>query len=138
MPTVLLVEDDPATAEMLTWALEKQGYQVLEAPDGWQALERLGKSTTALVVLLDYGLPGLDGLSLLKLISADSRLATHHAYVLMSAIHLGLLAIRQQVPFPAPVDFLPKPFDLQQLWQVLATATQRIEATSPSPARTSV
>ncbi|HLV98229.1 MAG TPA: response regulator [Ktedonobacterales bacterium] len=133
MPTVLLVEDDPATAEMLTWALERQGYQVLEASDGWQALEHLGRSTTALVVLLDYGLPGLDGLSLLKQISADPRLATRHAYVLMSALHLGRSAIRQQVPFPTPVDFLPKPFELRQLWKVLATATRRIEVVSPSP-----
>lgn len=134
MTSVLLVEDDPAIADILRWALEKAGYRVLETSNGKWAFDLLQASATALVVLLDHGLPDLDGLSLLKQISVDPRLATTHAYVLMSSTSLGRSAIQQQVSFPAPIDVLPKPFELRQLWRVLATATRRIEVAGLSPA----
>jgi len=57
---VLVVEDEPAMREMLGWALEDEGIQAELAVDGLEALERATTYKPALVVL-DMGLPGLDG-----------------------------------------------------------------------------
>ena len=58
--TVLIVEDDPATREMLRRILEKDRWRVAEAPNGRVALERVLESRPS-VVLLDLMMPEMDG-----------------------------------------------------------------------------
>lgn len=60
MELVLVVEDNPAQREAVAYALEKEGYHVLRAENGPEALELARKSPPDAVVL-DLGLPGLDG-----------------------------------------------------------------------------
>jgi CheY-like chemotaxis protein len=62
---VLVVDDDPATREMLRRTLAKRGWTVAEAADGREALTRLGCATPA-VVLLDLMMPGVDGFEVLE------------------------------------------------------------------------
>jgi DNA-binding response OmpR family regulator len=57
---VLLVEDDAVLRETLRWALEDEGFQVVEAVDGLDAVDQATARRPGLVVL-DMGLPGLDG-----------------------------------------------------------------------------
>ncbi len=57
---VLVVEDDPATREMMRRTLEQDGWQVMEAENGRVALERVGESAPALI-LLDLMMPEMDG-----------------------------------------------------------------------------
>jgi two-component system, OmpR family, response regulator MtrA len=61
--TLLLVEDDARIREALRLALTDEGYQVVEAATGEQALERLSAGVEPDVVLLDVMLPGTDGLA---------------------------------------------------------------------------
>jgi DNA-binding response OmpR family regulator len=61
MTTLLLVEDDPRIRGALRLALADEGYRVVEAASGEQALDELGAATPD-VVLLDLMLPGIDGL----------------------------------------------------------------------------
>lgn len=65
MPTILLVEDAPDLAQVVTRELVANGYQVLLASDGWQAL-KLHASAQPTLVILDWMLPGLDGLEVLR------------------------------------------------------------------------
>jgi len=58
---VLLVEDDATLRETLRWALEDEGLPVVEAIDGLDALEWAAGDRPSLVIL-DMGLPGLDGI----------------------------------------------------------------------------
>jgi DNA-binding response OmpR family regulator len=60
MELVLIVEDSPAQREAIAYALEKEGYVVLRAENGPDALEQARKTPPDAVVL-DLGLPGLDG-----------------------------------------------------------------------------
>jgi DNA-binding response OmpR family regulator len=60
-PTVLVVDDDPAMAEVLCVRLKDQGYRVLTAENGCDGLSLARRETPALV-LLDLGLPDVDGL----------------------------------------------------------------------------
>jgi DNA-binding response OmpR family regulator len=63
--TVLLAEDDPTIAEPLSRALQREGYLVAVAVDGVAAVERVGEGDIDLL-LLDLGLPGMDGLEVCR------------------------------------------------------------------------
>lgn len=66
MPTVLLVEDEFAIADLLEMALIDEGYHVLHAANGRQGLERLAEGPRPDLVITDYMMPILDGAGLLK------------------------------------------------------------------------
>jgi DNA-binding response OmpR family regulator len=69
--TILLVEDDPDTIEIVQLYLEHEGYQVQVATDGLDAL-RQSKELTPDLVILDLMLPKVDGLEVCRLIRKDS------------------------------------------------------------------
>jgi DNA-binding response OmpR family regulator len=69
--TILLVEDDEAVRKVLSFPLERDGYQVIQAVDGEEALRRFGEQSVDLVVL-DVMLPKLDGLEVCKQLRARS------------------------------------------------------------------
>jgi len=68
-PAILVVDDDPVTREMLHRNLSKDGWRVLEAGDGDQALVRLAEETPA-AILLDLMMPHLDGFEVLERLQA--------------------------------------------------------------------
>ena len=69
--TILLVDDDEAVRKLLSFPLERDGYEVIQAADGVEALERFGETPVDLVVL-DLMLPKLDGLEVCKQLRARS------------------------------------------------------------------
>ncbi len=72
--TVLLVEDDPAIAQPLTRALQREGYQVRPAPTGGAAVAAFGENAAEItLVILDLGLPDLDGLEVCRRIRSSGR-----------------------------------------------------------------
>ncbi len=70
--TILLVDDEDAVQKLLTYPLERDGYRVVPARDGEEALERFGQERVDLVVL-DIMLPKLDGLEVCKRLRAMSQ-----------------------------------------------------------------
>ncbi len=72
MPTILVVEDEPAILELIKVNLQDAGYAVQEAPDAEQA-QALLKASLPDLVLLDWMLPGQSGLALAKQLRADAR-----------------------------------------------------------------
>jgi DNA-binding response OmpR family regulator len=69
--TILLVDDDEAVRKLLTFPLERDGYEVIQAGDGIEALERFSENPVDLVVL-DLMLPRLDGFEVCKQLRARS------------------------------------------------------------------
>jgi DNA-binding response OmpR family regulator len=69
--TILLVDDEDAIQKLLTYPLERDGYRVVPARDGEEALRRFGEEVIDLVVL-DIMLPKLDGLEVCKRLRAES------------------------------------------------------------------
>ena len=61
---ILVVDDEPPIRKLLRTGLSTQGYEVLDAPNGKAALELLAKKPD--LVILDLGLPDIDGLELLR------------------------------------------------------------------------
>jgi two-component system, OmpR family, response regulator len=70
-PTILLVDDEDAVQKLLAYPLEREGYRVIPARDGQEALERFIAEQPDLVVL-DVMLPKLDGLEVCKRLRARS------------------------------------------------------------------
>ncbi|MGB2953365.1 MAG: response regulator transcription factor [Gaiellaceae bacterium] len=69
--TILLVDDEDAVQKLLTYPLEREGFRVLQARDGEEALQRFADERVDLVVL-DIMLPKLDGLEVCKRLRSES------------------------------------------------------------------
>jgi DNA-binding response OmpR family regulator len=69
--TILIVDDEDAVQKLLTYPLEREGFRVLQARDGEEALKRFRGDDVDLVVL-DLMLPKLDGLEVCKRLRAES------------------------------------------------------------------
>jgi two-component system, OmpR family, KDP operon response regulator KdpE len=68
---VLVIDDEPPIRKLLRMGLASQGYDILEAPNGKAGLEQLGNEPD--LVILDLGLPDIDGLDLLRTIRARNE-----------------------------------------------------------------
>ena len=105
--TVFLVDDDEALLEALGGLLESEGYEVVTARNGQEALEKLSKMTPPGVILLDLKMPVMDGWQFLEARAAES-LAPKSPIVLLS----GLAFIPNA---PGIADFLSKPINPSRL-----------------------
>jgi two-component system KDP operon response regulator KdpE len=68
---VLVIDDEPPIRKLLRMGLSTQGYEILDAPSGKVGLELLGQNPD--LVILDLGLPDIQGLELLRMIRARSE-----------------------------------------------------------------
>jgi two-component system KDP operon response regulator KdpE len=113
---VLIVDDEPAIRRLLRTSLTAQGYQTIEAETGEQALARLAKNRVD-VVVLDLGLPDMDGLDVLKRLREAA-----------SALPVVVLSSRgdeagkvKALDFGAD-DYVTKPFGMDELLARLRAA----------------
>jgi two-component system response regulator TctD len=106
---ILVVEDDPDLADALLRRLRRQGHAVDGQSDGAVALRVLGYQTFDLLVL-DIGLPGLDGLSLLR----QLRERADKTPVLMLTARAEIEDRVHALDVGAD-DYLDKPFDFREL-----------------------
>ena len=118
-PRVLIVEDDTALADMLTRLLTNEGYAVESAVDGQRGLH-LGLTQPYDVVVLDRGLPAIDGLDLL--VRLRGKGVTTPVLVLSA---LGNPADRVQGLDAGAEDYLSKPFDVDELCARLRALRRR-------------
>jgi DNA-binding response OmpR family regulator len=106
---LLIVEDDEDIGEFLTHAIkEETSYHTFHVTDAVQALEAV-RSIKPSLFLLDYHLPGIDGLELADRLHATEGLETVPT-LMMSANAPPKEALRQR-----HITFLKKPFDLNDL-----------------------
>ncbi len=118
-PRLLLVEDDPELAAMLTELLTAEGYVVEAAVDGQRGLH-LGLTRDYDVMLLDRGLPAIEGLDLLTRLRGRGR---NTPTLVLSA--LGNPRDRVEGLDAGAEDYLGKPFDLDELLARLRALLRR-------------
>jgi two-component system, OmpR family, response regulator TctD len=106
---LLLIEDDPAMQATLLRSFERRGMQVVTCGDGERALQRWQASVPDLV-LLDLSLPGRDGLQVLT----EARAAGLGTPVIILTAR-GTVGDRILGLNTGADDYLPKPFDLDEL-----------------------
>jgi len=123
---VLVVEDDDEVRGVLVRELGSRGYRVQEAADGRGAMERWEASRPD-VVLLDLGLPDMDGLEVIRLIRRDAMTPI----VILSA----RFAEREKVDAleRGADDFVTKPFGLDELHARLRVALRRAAGPGGGP-----
>ncbi|CAL8981790.1 response regulator [Rhodoplanes serenus] len=112
---VLVIDDEPPIRKLLRMGLGTQGYDVIEAPDGVTALERLAERPG--LVILDLGLPDVAGLDLLRTIR--SRAPAVPVVVLSSRDDE---AGKVQALDLGADDYVTKPFGMEELLARLRTA----------------
>lgn len=110
-PKLLIVDDEPSNLQFLKQVLDKEGYQLVFAKDGAEALKRLAAQHFDLI-LLDLQMPNLDGFGVLEALRAKGTLGRTKVIIVSalddeeSIIHgfsLGAL------------DYVPKPFERKEL-----------------------
>ncbi|MGL5859307.1 MAG: response regulator transcription factor [Angustibacter sp.] len=123
---VLIVEDDPATRASLERSLQFEGYGVVAVPDGEACLAAV-ETFRPQVVLLDLGLPRVDGLEVCRRL----RAAGDDVPVLMLTAREST-GDRVRGLDAGADDYLPKPFALEELLARLRALVRRSGATSAS------
>ncbi len=116
---VLVVEDDQRIASDVSRALEASGYVVETAANGEDAWF-LGDTEDYGAVILDLGLPGMDGLAVLKRWRANGR---HMPVLILTA--RGSWAERVDGIDAGADDYLPKPFRMEELLARLRSIVRR-------------
>jgi DNA-binding response OmpR family regulator len=117
-PRIVVVEDERAMREMLVLAFEREGYDVCALPTGAGLADTVRDNDVSLVVL-DVGLPGADGISLVPLVRA------------VSDVPIMMLTARGETPdkvraLHAGADhYVTKPVDLDELLARVAAALRR-------------
>ena len=114
-PTVLAVDDSATMRSMLASALTQAGYNVVEAGDGAEALERL-RATPVDAVITDHNMPRMDGLALTRALRAEP--ATQRLPVLVLTTEAGD-DLKQLGRAAGATGWLLKPFDPARLAEVL-------------------
>jgi DNA-binding response OmpR family regulator len=128
--TILLVDDEDSVQKLLTYPLERDGFRVVPAHDGEEALERFGEQPVDLVVL-DVMLPRLDGLEVCKRLRAQSSVpiimltARDDEFDKVLGLELGA------------DDYITKPFSIREFRSRVRALLRRASAARPGSAENS-
>ncbi len=109
---VLVVEDDPDTRALMRMALEEDGLEIVATGDGFEALAECERRAPE-VVVLDLGLPEMTGQ---EFVTAYRRMPNHEAPLVVVSAATDARRIAADLGAAA---FLPKPFSIEQLTQVV-------------------
>jgi DNA-binding response OmpR family regulator len=124
--TILLVDDEESIQKLLTYPLERDGFRVVQAWDGEEALERFGQEDVDLVVL-DIMLPKLDGIEVCKQLRARSTvpiiMLTARDDELDKVLGLELGAD----------DYITKPFSIREFRSRVRALLRRAAIGRPGP-----
>jgi CheY-like chemotaxis protein len=114
MPSIMIVEDDPDTREMLERFLQLEGFEVRTAANGQIALNALQADSALCVILLDLMMPVMNGWQFRQAQAMDPKLSRIPVVVVTAA------GAREDIPSIEADAWLSKPVDFDRL---LATIT---------------
>ena len=123
--TILLVDDEESVQKLLAYPLERDGFRVVPAHDGEEALQRFAEESIDLVVL-DLMLPKLDGLEVCKRLRAQSSVpiimltARDDEFDKVLGLELGA------------DDYITKPFSIREFRSRVRALLRRVSAPRPS------
>jgi two-component system cell cycle response regulator len=118
MRKILIADDDKLSRRILQTTLQKAGYEVLAAEDGVSAGKILSEAEGPRLALLDWMMPGMDGLDVIRAVRSQTN---------MPYVHMILLTSRQSKEDiiagleSGADDYLTKPFDAEELRARLRT-----------------
>jgi two-component system, NtrC family, response regulator AtoC len=116
---LLVVDDDSVTRELLREVFEKEGYEVIQAASGEEALSRLNEAGCPLVIS-DIRMLGMDGIELLGRVR---KIAPETFVILMTGF--GNLEGAVRAVQEGAYDYISKPFRIQELKNLVARAQKQ-------------
>jgi CheY-like chemotaxis protein len=119
MTTVLIIDDEYLIADILSYALEDEGYLTVTAGDGQKALEILDRERPELIIT-DYMMPGMNGIQLAEAVRRRPGMDAT-PMMLMSGAQTHLGKARPDLFF----NVFEKPFDIDE---VVAAVKQKVAA----------
>lgn len=124
---IMVVDDDLNIRLVLKYRLEREGYQVLLAGDGVDALEKV-KAEKPDLIILDLTMPRMDGFGFLEEIKGDNGRANAVPVIVLTAY--GFESNRARSLELGVVEFMTKPFSPRQLvaeiWKILDAKKKRV------------
>jgi CheY-like chemotaxis protein len=118
-PLILLVDDEPSIRETVSFILDMEGYQVVTAENGDEALEQIRRLKPP-VVLLDAMMPRRDGFDVCHTVKSDPTLAATKIVMLTA---LGQKTDQERAMAVGADFYVTKPFDEEDLLALLARLT---------------
>src|SRR5918995_2165144 len=125
-PTILIVDDEPSLRDALAYTLRKEGYRVVLAANGVEALQSARRQPPEAIVL-DVMLPGIDGLQVCRTLRSESTVPI----LLLSA--KGEEIDRVVGLEVGADDYLAKPFAMRELLARIRAMLRRVEMMTPQP-----
>jgi two-component system, cell cycle sensor histidine kinase and response regulator CckA len=119
---ILVVDDEGAVRRFALRVLEREGYRVVEARDGIEAVELIRQGHAFDAVVSDIVMPRMNGVELMQALATT---APDLPVILMSGYATGALA---ELGINAPCAILPKPFPADRLLQEVRRCTRRRES----------
>ena len=113
--TILAIDDSASIRQMVSFTLKSSGYELTEAVDGMDGLEK-AKGKTFNLILTDQNMPRMDGLTLIKSLRALPQYKTVPILMLTTE---SSDAMKQQGRTAGATGWLVKPFDPQKLVEVV-------------------
>lgn len=113
--TILAVDDSASLRQMVSFTLKSSGYEVVEAVDGQDGLDK-AKARSVDLVLTDQNMPRMDGLTLIRSLRGLPQYKTTPILMLTTE---SSDAMKQQGRAAGATGWLVKPFDPQKLIEVV-------------------
>lgn len=115
-PTVLMIEDHDDTACLIRFILERKGYAVRHAPDGWNAKRLTETTEPPNLVLLDIALPSLSGLEVLRAIRTTPEWQWIPVIILTADMSTDTMIEATNL---GATEYLKKPFSQERLMRAI-------------------
>jgi DNA-binding response OmpR family regulator len=107
---VIIAEDDPVSRALISAVVKKWGFRTIETRDGYEAMEALRAQEGAALAILDWVMPGMDGLQVCRSVRASEKMV----YIIMLSVRGGTENLVEGLEGGAD-DYLVKPFDKNEL-----------------------
>lgn len=117
--TILIIDDDESIRQVLSLALEFEGYKVFVSSDGQKGLEILSKIQRPFLILLDLMMPVLDGWGFMAALEKDPKLASIPVVI--------VTAFGEKATGIGSAEVISKPVDLEHLFEVARRYSQRVK-----------
>ncbi|MGR3176616.1 MAG: response regulator [Candidatus Anammoxibacter sp.] len=114
--TILVIEDNEKNRKLIKVVLKAKGYKIIEAEDAETAMDQLKKDIPDLI-LMDIGLPGMDGFELTRLIKRDKT--TKDVPIIAVTAH-AMKGEKEKTLEAGCDDYVSKPIDINEFQKTVA------------------
>jgi CheY-like chemotaxis protein len=109
---ILIAEDDPVSSRILAIALAKWGHEVVSTANGFEAWEHLQRPDSPVLVILDWMMPGMDGLEVCRHVRQSARKISPYIILLTANSGIAQLVVGMEA---GADDYVTKPYNRDEL-----------------------